>query len=52
MHELELLDGRLARRHAHERLEHAGALEQLIGAGQPLRTLRVGNVEPALNAFV
>ena len=52
MHELELLDGRFSRRHPHERVQHARPLEQLIRAGQPLRTLRMGYVEPALNAFV
>ena len=52
MDELELLDRRFARRHAHERVEHAGTLEQLIRTGKPLRSLGVWDIEPALYALV
>ena len=42
MHELELLDRRLARGHAHERRQHAAPLEQLIDARQAARAARSG----------
>ena len=52
MDELQLLDSRFARRHAHERVENAGTLEQLIRTGKPLRSLGVWDIEPALHALV